>query len=464
MTANIENSMTHENPLAVSASPASIGSRLVVYNLLMVLMALPGLALAAFYLAFSPRRRQTFLYRLWLRDAATGRNDLPKRGQRPIWVHALSVGEVLSAVDLVHALKKVFPKRPVVFSVSTQTGFQTACRQIADRVDTITYFPYDLAFSVRKAARTLDPALVVLVETDLWPNFIGEMTRRRVPMLLVNARLSDRSFAGYRRLRGIMAPMLSSFSRICAQTPADACRFARLGVDPRRVHVTGNLKFDHMPGPAENIEFDWLPKPLQGQTGGQLLVAGSTHEGEEALVMEAFEGIRQAVSNAFLVIAPRDVGRAASVCRLAASRGFSMGVPAEAGRAPARLDGVVVDRLGLLAPLYGRADVAFIGGSLVAQGGHNPLEPAVVSTPMLFGPYMTDFREIAQQLLTSGAAVEVDDARALCREVVLLMNHPDLAKDRGKKARQVVSANRGAVERSIDVIRACLEPDDRIGT
>ncbi len=455
--------MIQENLPSFPALRVSSGPGLVAYNLLMALMVLPGLAMGAWILTFSARRRQTFLYRLWLRNAATGKSALSKRGLRPIWVHALSVGEVLSAVGLVEALRRKFPKRPLVFSVSTQTGFQTACRQIADFADIITYFPYDLPLSVRKAARTIDPALVVLVETDLWPNFIGAMTRRRVPVLLVNARLSDASFSGYRRLRRIVGPMLSSLTRICAQTTADACRFARLGVESGRLHVTGNLKFDHRPNKPGKMEFHWLPEPLRGQTGGKLLVAGSTHEGEEALVMEAFSGIRQAVSTAFLVIAPRDVGRAASVCKLAASKGLSMVALANADPAPARIDGVVVDRLGLLASLYARADVAFIGGSLVAQGGHNPLEPAVVSTPMLFGPHMTDFRDIAQQLLTSGAAVEVDGAKALCREAVWLMKDSDLARTRGEKAHQVVSANRGAVDRCLKVIQRFLEPDDRAG-
>jgi 3-deoxy-D-manno-octulosonic-acid transferase len=364
------------------------------------------------------------------------------------------VGEVLSALALIRGLRRRRPGLPVVLSASTLSGFDLARSRAADLVDGLYYYPYDLPFAVRRAAAAISPRMVVLVETDLWPNFLHHLSGAGIPVVLVNARLSERTFRGYSRVRPLVLPMLRSLSRICVQSAREAERFAALGVSRRRLVATGNLKFDQedaVPPDEEAVSF--LRKRI-GLTGsGPVLVAGSTHPGEEEILAAVFGELKPAFAGLQMVAAPRDPGRAAGVCRRLREAGLRAAcleqIDAAKGEA---LDAAVVDRIGLLRSLYGVCDAAFVGGSLAPFGGHNPLEPAAYRKPVLFGPDMGDFPGIAEDLLAAGGAVRVADAAELAGALRMLFKDPARAERIGGCAYGVFAAHRGAVERTLDVV------------
>ncbi len=268
--------------------------------------------------------RKTVLQRLGF-SVAPGLKDLktPALDLHPLWVHALSLGEVLSAVSLARALKQKYPDRPVVFSASTLTGYETASRLLQDDLNAVFYFPYDLIFSVRAVINWIHPALIVIVETDIWPNFLFEMQRRLIPVVLVNARLSDRSYSGYRRFSKWTFPVFQCFSFICAQSGEDARRFMGLGLPADRVAISGNLKYDSPPDLASENARRYLRRILSGISHRQCLVAGSTHPGEEEVLLNVFSRLKAENPALCLILAPRDADRAGEVCTLSASHGLT---------------------------------------------------------------------------------------------------------------------------------------------
>lgn len=400
----------------------------------------------------APRRRMSVPRRLSLilpdpRHGVAG-------GRRRIWVHALSVGETLSAVPLVAGLRDRHPKASLVVSASTQTGFDLAEARLARFTDARLFFPFDLLPSVRRTIRRVAPDLVVLVETDLWPNILADLARRGVPAVLVNGRLSDRTAAGYRRLAGVMGPALASLSAVCAQSAEDARRYVALGVPPDRVTVTGSLKFDIDGEPLSEADKGALREFLGAGPDVRVVVAGSTHEGEETLLAEAFHRLKGDHPTLFPVVVPRDPARADAVAGIFSARGFRLArlTAIEADPATGAIDGVVVDRIGRLQGLYGAADAAVVGGSFVPLGGHNPLEPAVLAVPVLFGAYMDAFREISASLLSAGGAVRVADAAGIVSVLGHWLARPEAARAVGAAGRQAVLAQRGAVDRTLAVI------------
>jgi 3-deoxy-D-manno-octulosonic-acid transferase len=373
---------------------------------------------------------------------------------RPLWVHALSVGEVLSAVSLARALKRKYPDRPVVFSASTLTGYETASRLLQDDLNAVFYFPYDLIFSVRAVINRIHPALVVIVETDIWPNFLFEMQRRLIPVVLVNARLSDRSYSGYRRFSKWTFPVFQCFSFICAQSGEDARRFTGLGLPADRVAIAGNLKYDALPDLASENAHRYLRRILSGISHRQCLVAGSTHPGEEEMLLNVFSRLKAEIPAICLTLAPRDADRAGEVCSLAASHGLTAELLTrmEGSTALATPDVVVVNTIGHLKPLYAFSDIAFVGGSLIDFGGHNPLEPAAFAKPILFGPHTADVAESCNRLLASGGARVVHDTDELFQEALSLLKSPERARAMGKNAFQILKENQGALEKTLNAI------------
>ncbi len=417
----------------------------LLYNLFLMIGTLLALPIAIPLTQATEKRRRTVRGRLGLTVSVPP----PMPGERRIWVHALSVGEVLSALPLVAALRRRYPDEAIVFTASTLTGLAMARERMAPHVQGITLFPYDFLPSVRRITDRIAPWMVVMVETDLWPNFLHEMARRRVPVVLVNGRLSDRSFAGYRRFVSFFRPLFSRFAHVGAQSAEDARRFRRLGTAPDRVTVTGNLKFD---GPRPEITPAALAD-LRTRLGmapdRPVLVAGSTHPGEEAILADALTRIRRNGQAPGIIVAPRDPGRAGEAVRVFREKGIHL--RRLSADEPAA-DGAVVDSMGLLARLYGLADVAFVGGSLVPFGGHNPLEPAALSRPVILGPHMHAFREITAQLLAAGGAAVAPDAPSLAAAVGRLLADPDRAAAMGDRGRAVVEAHRGAVYRTLGAI------------
>jgi len=408
----------------------------------------------------SQKRRKTIPHRLGLgaipEDIRQNRGS--KSRKRPFWVHALSVGEVVSAIPLVLGLKDRFRSVDIVLSVSTQTAYKIANERLTEHVKGIFFFPYDFVFSVKRIAKKVNPALVIIVETDIWPNFLFEMKRRNVPVILVNTRLSNRSFSGYRRLSFFMQPVFATFSKICTQTSEDAERFMHLGIPESKITITGNVKFEQKYEKLTQPEENHFKRLLNVAPSQMIFLAGSTHNGEESILLDAFSRMKKTFPDLLLIAAPRDPQRAGSVFHMCTSAGWSAALwktlkQKESGM---RLDIVVIDTVGLLTRLYAMADIAFVGGSLANCGGHNPLEPAAFSKPILFGPDMSDFQEISNMLLASGGAFQVYDADGIYKAGTTLLENRNKAKEIGKHAFDVLCANRGAVEKVLKEVESFL--------
>ena len=387
-------------------------------------------------------------------------------GQRPggagsgprIWVHALSVGEVASARNLVQELRHSYPQGFILFSSATRSGESFARSTLHGYVDCFVPFPFDLLVSVKRLVSWARPDLFILVETDFWPNFLTELQRRDIPTLLVNGRASDSSFSRYRKLRWLFSPVFNCFQALAMQTEQDAISMRQLGVAPERLVVLGNLKYDAaLPGSSVKAGLDRVA--LQIPAHALVWVAGSTHRGEEEIIFGAFQKLAQSYASLFLIVAPRNVERGAEVAELAARRGLAVSRRSlgETGEGSV----LILDTLGELASVYALCDVAFIGGSLVPQRGHNPLEPAVYGKPVLFGPHMEDFAEISSDFLAVGGARQVHDADELCGGLSRLLADSVERERVGRQAQTLVVSRRGVTEAHLALIRRVLAREER---
>lgn len=380
--------------------------------------------------------------------------DLPMdRSATCCWVHAVSVGEAATAVSLVEALLDRWPALRVILSTVTPTGARVVRERLGDRV-THCYFPLDLPGPVRRAVDAVAPAFFVALETELWPNFYRELSRRGIPSMMVNGRISDRSFRRYRWARLLLRRLLRQITVFAMQSSEDARRVVLLGAPVERVFVTGNLKTDVASLPGETATM-W--ERLLGLSGKELVwVAGSTHRGEEAVILEVFLDLRARRPDLRLVIAPRDPGRIPEVERLLQDRHLEAVRRTELSGNPARRDVILLDTVGELAQLYSVAHVVFVGGSLVPWGGHNMLEPALCRKPVLFGPHNMNFRESAELLLRCGGAVQVSDGRELRMALQQLLEDSGLRKRMGEAGFQAVRARRGAVAETLTLVQRFL--------
>jgi 3-deoxy-D-manno-octulosonic-acid transferase len=382
-------------------------------------------------------------------------------GDESIWVHAVSVGEVLSARPLITELRARYPKLRLFLSTTTLTGQELARRSVSD-ADAVFYFPFDWAFTARRTLNVVKPRLFVMMETEIWPNLLRECRRRRIRTVMVNGRISYRSFPRYRLARPFIRRVLGDVDRFCVQGEETSRRLVELGADPARITITGSLKFDSLessPTPGRGRErvlrFFRIPP------NRPVIIAGSTLKGEEEPVIRAFNRVRTAGNNALLIIAARHPERFEEVERLCRHEGLSTVMRRELpiDREP-RADAVVLDTIGELAQLYQVATVVFVGGSLVPAGGHNILEPALYGKPIVFGPHMQNFGEIAEAFLSNGAAIQVRSATELESAMVSLIGDPVRRARLGAAAKALVESNRGARDRTLAVIRD-LMPSDR---
>ena len=431
---------------------------IILYNLIFFLLIIIFLPFIIPVIIFSEKRRKTVFHRLGIATLLTVTKKAVKNQKKPIWVHALSVGEVLSAVPMVDCLRESFSDCRIVFSVSTQTGFEIANRLLTEKVDSIFFFPYDLIFSVKYICRQVDPAIVHIVESEIWPNFMNEMKKRNVPVIFVNARLSEKSFSGYRRISFFIRPVLKSFAKVCAQSIEDSMRFNILGVSLDNIKVTGNIKFDQKEINVPIKEIQETRRSMNIAYGQKIIIAGSTHNGEEAVILEAFLLLKKKFPDLLLIIVPRDPRRGRSVYRLFKSAAFTAVIMKDikTEKFATAIDVMVVDKIGSLKKLYALADVTFVGGSLVNRGGHNPLEPAAFSKPIIFGKHMSSFAQIPNMLLEADGAVCVQNSKGLYEAMKTLLEDNVKADEMGKKAFQVFNSNKGAINKTLKVVEGYI--------
>jgi 3-deoxy-D-manno-octulosonic-acid transferase len=390
------------------------------------------------------------------RAAATGE---PKA--EAIWVHAVSVGEVLAAKPLIEGLRRRFPGRAIFVSTTTETGRRLARERLAS-ADGIFYFPLDWVVPVRRALRTIRPALVIVMETEIWPNFLHEARRAGIPVVFANARISERSFARFERWRFLVgeffARTLLDAELFLAQTEEDAKRLVSMGAPPERVEVTGNLKYDAEP-PAIGRFGTWLDGQIRRQERWPVLVAGSVAAEEEEAVLAGYDYVQRVWRRTLLVLAPRKPDRFSSAAEIVAAGGWKAVRRSEQnleGAFDENADVLVLDSIGELGGIYSLADAVFVGGSLVPAGGHNILEPAWFGRPPVFGPSMENFREMAEQFLDAHAGVQVKSGQQLGKVWVQLIEDSVMRERMGQAARAIWDANRGATERSLERIAAIV--------
>jgi 3-deoxy-D-manno-octulosonic-acid transferase len=382
-------------------------------------------------------------------------------GEESIWIHAVSVGEALTARALAADLKTRYPRLRLFLSTTTIAGQQVARRSLSN-VDAVFYFPFDWTFIVRRTLRLVKPRLFVMMETEIWPNLLRECRRSGVKTVVINGRISSRSYPRYRLIRPFFKRVLADVDRFCMQSDESARRLADLGADPSRISVTGSLKFDSLELPTATAHGKPRERVLRFfriSAQRTVIVAGSTLRGEEAAVLRAFSRIKTALPSAIAILAPRHPERFAEVEKIAREAGFvtmrrtELPIDAEP-----RADVVVLDSIGELAQIYQLATAVFVGGSLVAHGGHNILEPAIFGKPIVFGSHMQNFREIADAFLANDAAVQVSSDRELEGELLALVTDPVRRARLGAAARALVEANRGAKNKTLAVIGELMPP------
>lgn len=396
-------------------------------------------------------------------------HSAPQPQRKAIWVHAVSVGEVLAALPLAKQLKDRYPNNRLVISTTTATG-QALARERMNFADAIFYFPLDWTGPVRRAIRAVQPSAVLIVETEIWPNFLLECRRASVPVVFVNGRLSPRSYSGFLRaltysgglLRPFLKRILHDASLYLMQGAEDAERLIALGAPPDRVLVTGNLKYD-LAAPPANALSSWLAPELARANRAPILIAGSVVAGEEKMVLAAFAAVEKEFPDALLIFAPRKPDQFNNAAAAISQTGRTLlrrseialnAAPAGAFAIPGNI--FLLDSLGELAALYRLADAVFVGGSLVPTGGHNILEPAAFGKVPVFGPYMDNFREMAAAFLLAGASVRVSTPQELGEAWLVLLRDPRTAAHMGAAAKDLVARNQGATERVLTQLEKAL--------
>ncbi|HEY8010760.1 MAG TPA: lipid IV(A) 3-deoxy-D-manno-octulosonic acid transferase [Rudaea sp.] len=371
-----------------------------------------------------------------------------------IWLHAVSMGEVNAALPLIDALMRRYHGATFVITTVTPTGSERVRRVYGDRVMNV-YLPYDLPASIRRFLDRIRPRLAVIMETEIWPNLFFECEARAIPLVIANARLSEKSLRGYRPIRPLARQALASARYIAAQSATDAARLQELGAPRERLGVIGNLKYD-MTVPAQLIEQAHTMRAAWGARR-PVWLAASTHDGEELAVLKAQAVVLRRFPDALLLIAPRHPERFKPVAQACRSFGFVTRTRSEDVVASSDTQCFVVDTLGELLYFYAATDVAFVGGSLVPIGGHNVLEPAALGVPIVVGPYLFNFAEISASLLDAGAALQVSDGDQLGGEILRLLADPALSARIGRAAQDAFEREQGSVLRTLAIIENVLE-------
>lgn len=416
-----------------------------IYNivaLLLVVLALPVFVFRMFHESgFKERLRQSFGF---LPEEALA----PVAKKNCIWLHAASVGEIVAASPIVREFRRELPEYPILVSVVTSSGYAMAKRIIKD-ADSIIYFPLDLPLLSASVVKKIMPSVFLPVETELWPNFLKAARQYQIPVMMVNGRISDKSLKRYRYLRGVLTDMLGTVVKFCMQSSIDAQYIIKLGADPRKVLVTGNTKFDQTYTDINTSDKQQLLKEMGLQQDRPILLAGSTHKGEEEILFAAFKVVKASYPAARLIVAPRDILRSDEVIQLAADyeltakrRTLLQSHPDDSHEV------VILDTIGELGKVYSIGDIVFVGGSLVPRGGHNILEPAAHGKPIIIGPYMYNFKDTYALFSARNACLTVKDANQLAKKILEILHNDSLRQAMAEETLAIINENRGAAHES----------------
>jgi len=407
-----------------------------------------------------------------LADRLAWRLPSPPSEMKTLWIHALSVGEVISALPLVDGLSREFPDRGIVFTATTASGLAIAKEKLNSRVRVILPMPIDAWWSVNRVINFVNPSVFILVETDIWPGLLACLKRRGIRSILVNGRVSPGTFRAYRRAPFFVRRMFEPLHKCLMQSELDRQRLLQVGLDEEKIITAGNIKFDrNMASMSLEEHRQWLDA-LGLEPADPLWVAGSTHPGEEGVLLHVFKKLRVFFPGLRLILAPRDIGRSAEIVRMSRENGFntalktrvskygaeSGGLPPEA-RGDRAFDVLVLDTMGELGRIYGLGRVCFVGGSLVPVGGHNLLEPAGFGMPVVFGPHTHNFVSMSETLLAGGGGRRVRDGYELYEIMKVLLEDEKVRSRTGRRAKAFVENNRGSLERVLGYVKGCIEQE-----
>ncbi len=425
-----------------------------IYN---ILLSIISLLLAPFILFAVLREKK---YRSGLSQKLgflSPRLLLKLSGSRPVWIHAVSVGEVMATIPLIQEIKKRYPSQKIILSTVTVTGSYTATIK-AREVDAVIYFPFDYPFIVKRVVKKINPKLFITLETEIWPNILRELKRNNIPSVVISGRISNHSYHKYRWGRFFFRKVLKNIDAFCMQTEVDTRRIIDIGANRNRVSTIGNLKFDQCVPAMTAEEKEKLYNMLNLKKGQAIFIAGSTHKGEEDIVLEVFKNIKKTYADLTLLLAPRHPERFNEVANLLSHlklRSIKK-TKIETGKKANHYDIILLDTIGELSKFYSIGTIIFVGGSLVKIGGHNVLEPVAYKKAVIFGHYMDNFSEISRCLRESGGGLQIDNQEEFLSQAEMLLQN-DTVRDRlGEKAFEVIAHNQGAINKAMEVIERFL--------
>jgi len=424
----------------------------ILYNMLQFIFLVVFFPFIAIFVLCSPKYRDRIPARLGFGLRKKINFISTSKEKAPIfWLHALSVGETTSSEPLIRGLRKRFPSCKIIFSVTTKSGKGVADLRLTHQVDAVIDGPLDILPVVLYFHAKIQPDLFVLVETDFWPNNLLLLKNKSIPTILVNGRVSEKSITGYRRMAFFFRPMFQSLTALCMQTVSDKKKIASLGLVPQKVLTLGNLKFD-----APELYFKKEGVQLEHYLPGNrvIFICGSTHPGEEELLIASYLRVREDFPEIFLILAPRNVKRAEEIKEMASA--YSLAVSMRTETEQTSSDIFILNTIGELAACYSLANIAFVGGSLVSKGGHNPIEPASMGIPVLFGPHMEDFSEIAQSLMDCQGGKTIQNEDELTQTLRAYLKSPERRENDGLSAKHFIDDHRGVIEKHLQLIQTLL--------
>lgn len=416
----------------------------ILYNILQLLLFPFLILLLPCYLLIRPEKLGVILPRLGFGLAS---NSAREHSSPSIWVHALSVGEVTSALPLTRAIREEFPNCTLIFTATTKSGHDLAEKLAGPHVDILLFFPFDILPVVNHYIKVLKPDLCIIVETDFWPNFLAKLEAENIPAILVNGRVSDRSMRSYLRFSFFSKSVFNRFRLLCMQSTADTHRMLQLGIDPHKLRTIGNLKYVDA---HQNVQLIEARGPFAHIPAEMILLCGSTHPGEERIIIDVYRSLRQKGYSLHCAIAPRNIRTVDEIAERAQTEHFSTVRLSESPGEPG--DITIIDTIGDLASLYYHADIAFIGGSLVPEGGHNPLEAVRAGCPVMFGPHMEDFSEIHAALVETGCGFEVNDRDELEATLTALLSSEKDRQEICDRAEAFIGQHQNVVQEHINLI------------